>query len=393
VIFNSGDRSICLSPEFLLIPLPKNEKALKMKEMQNLLNQVAIINKKNAEILDATGGRFNIFRVCGVNHYENIHSAIIAEFLNPNGMHGLKSKLLECFIEVLKRDFKIEPFICKNALVRTEVTTNEGRIDILIEDKDKNKAIIIENKIYAEDQDKQLIRYNDYALKKYEKGNYQILYLSLWGNEPSEQSCKGIEYITISHKETIINWLEKCVSIVSRFPLVRETIIQYINHLKQLTNQDMDTKNKEEIVEFLAKSEESINAAFAISQNIDNVKKHLINKILLPQLKEICKELGLDCAFKEVKEINLFEKYAGFEIYPDWDNHIILAQFQDANLRDLVIGIFDNTNDSWLEKKRLPEFQNWNTLEAMIAIKNGIMAEFFKKEIEEFSKKEIEAFE
>ncbi|MCL2512087.1 MAG: PD-(D/E)XK nuclease family protein [Bacteroidales bacterium] len=59
-----------------------------MENLQNLLNQVALISEKNAEILDAAGGRFNMFRVCGVNHYENTHSAIIAEFLNPNGSHS-----------------------------------------------------------------------------------------------------------------------------------------------------------------------------------------------------------------------------------------------------------------------------------------------------------------
>lgn len=58
-----------------------------MDKIKNLLNQVSIISNKNAEILDATGGRFNMFRVCGVNHYEKTHSAIIAEFLNPNGTH------------------------------------------------------------------------------------------------------------------------------------------------------------------------------------------------------------------------------------------------------------------------------------------------------------------
>lgn len=56
-----------------------------MDRINNLLNQVSIIGKKNAEILDATGGRFNMFRICGVNHYENTHSAILTEFLNPKG--------------------------------------------------------------------------------------------------------------------------------------------------------------------------------------------------------------------------------------------------------------------------------------------------------------------
>lgn len=221
-----------------------------MEKINNLLNQVAIINKKNAEILDATGGRFNMFRVCGVNHYENTHSAILAELLNPKGTHGLKSKLLECFIDTLGDYFTIEKFDFDKSRIHTEHSTEEGRIDILIEDN-QNKAIIIENKIYANDQPEQLKRYNRYA-QTYKNG-YQILYLTLLGDNASEQSGGGVSYLSISYKENIINWLEKCVAIASRFPTVRETIIQYINHLKQLTNQDMDIKNKEEITEFYQK--------------------------------------------------------------------------------------------------------------------------------------------
>ena len=41
-----------------------------MENIKNLLNQVAEMSKKHAEMLDATGGRFNMFKVCGVNHYE-----------------------------------------------------------------------------------------------------------------------------------------------------------------------------------------------------------------------------------------------------------------------------------------------------------------------------------
>ncbi len=145
-----------------------------MDKIQNLLNQVSIISKKNAEILEAVGGRFNIFRICGVNHYENTHSAIIAEFLNPNGTHGLKSQFLECFIDILENDFLVKDFSYENAKVYTEYSTPKGRIDILIEDEQRQKAIIIENKIYADDQWEQLKRYNEYAESKYQKGKYRL---------------------------------------------------------------------------------------------------------------------------------------------------------------------------------------------------------------------------
>lgn len=270
-----------------------------IKDIKNLLNQVAIINKKNEEILDATGGRFNMFKICGVNHYENTHSAIIAEFLNPNGTHGLKSKLLECFIEMLGDKFNIKDFNSSRASVETEHYTGDGRIDILIEDN-QNKAIIIENKIYASDQSEQLKRYDRYAQQQYKNG-YQILYLTLDGQEASEQSGEGVDYVKISYETDIINWLERCVSIATRYPIVRETIIQYINHLKQLTNQDMSTKNEEEITEVLSKIE-NLRAAKAICQNYLATFETLAKKYFNPKMEEFAKEKGLEYYYETSDE-------------------------------------------------------------------------------------------
>lgn len=270
-----------------------------IKDIKNLLNQVAIINKKNEEILDATGGRFNMFKICGVNHYENTHSAIIAEFLNPNGTHGLKSKLLECFIEMLGDKFNIKEFNPSRVSVETEHYTGDGRIDILIEDN-QNKAIIIENKIYASDQSEQLKRYDRYAQQQYKNG-YQILYLTLDGQEASEQSGEGVDYVKISYETDIINWLESCVSIATRYPIVRETIIQYINHLKQLTNQDMSTKNEEEITEVLSKIE-NLKAAKAICQNYSATFNALAKKYFNPKMEEFAKEKGLEYYYETSDE-------------------------------------------------------------------------------------------
>lgn len=273
-----------------------------MNRIENLLNQVSIISKKNAEILDATGGRFNMFRMCGVNHYENTHSAILAEFLNPKGTHGLKSQLLECFIETLKDYFSVQNFNCKNAIVRTEVLTPNGRIDILIEDAQRKNAIIIENKIYANDQLEQLKRYDKYAEVTYEKGNYQILYLTLEGTAASEQSAGEVEYLQLSYYEHIINWLEKCVAIASRFPMVRETIIQYINHLKQLTKQDMDNKNKEEIINLLSSKIENLKAAQTISQNYTATFDAIAKKYFNTEMEEFAKKNGLEYHYEKSEE-------------------------------------------------------------------------------------------
>ena len=272
-----------------------------MKELQNLLQQIATITQKNSEILNATGGRFNMFRICGVNHYENTHSAIIAELLNPKGTHSLKSELLEAFLSLIDKDFVPTDFNPSNATVYTEyTTTDKGRIDILIKDANKN-ALIIENKIYAADQYEQLKRYDQFAKKEFKA--YQIYYLTLWGSEASLQSGEGVNYLTISYADTIIRWLDKCIALAARLPLVRETLIQYSNHLKILTNQDMNAKNQEEIVKTLADFG-NLKAVQNVFLNYPKVFDYLAKQYFNPKMEEFAHQKGLIYHYERTDEKN-----------------------------------------------------------------------------------------
>lgn len=272
-----------------------------MKELQNLLQQIATITQKNSEILNATGGRFNMFRICGVNHYENTHSAIIAELLNPKGTHSLKSELLEAFLSLIDKDFVLTDFNPSNATVYTEyTTTDKGRIDILIKDANKN-ALIIENKIYAADQYEQLKRYDQFAKKEFKA--YQIYYLTLWGSEASLQSGEGVNYLTISYADTIIRWLDKCIALAARLPLVRETLIQYSNHLKILTNQDMNAKNQEEIVKTLADFG-NLEAVQNVFLNYPKVFDYLAKQYFNPKMEEFAHQKGLIYHYERTDEKN-----------------------------------------------------------------------------------------
>ncbi|MDH6312402.1 hypothetical protein M2137_001172 [Parabacteroides sp. PFB2-10] len=310
-------------------------------KIRNLLNQVDIVSRKNSEILDATGGRFNIFRICGVNHYENTHSAIIAEFLNPKGSHGLGAKLLECFVNLLE----IDDFDCSNAHVFTEYPTDyyvldieKGRIDILVESG--GKSIILENKIYAEDQWEQLKRYDTFAKRKYSAGNYHVYYLTLEGNEASCESHCGISYNSISYKAEIIDWLEKCVEIAVRFPIVRETIIQYINHLKQLTNQDMDARNQSEIVEILMNNFE---AAKTIRQNYEAIFDAMAEKYFFPEMEDFVSREGFELEKRGASEA---DGGINFRVFvPGWKKCHISYSPEGAGY---LFGI-QYTRDDWKE--------------------------------------------
>ena len=343
---------------------------MEMIDIRNLLTQVSLITKKNNEILDSTGGRFNMFGILGVNHYENTHSAIICEFLNPKGSHGLKDQLLKSFIENLSlNDQKSLKFKTETAEAITEHSTLWGRIDILIEDKNGH-AIIIENKIYAEDQQEQLSRYNEFALNKYGAGNYLILYLTLYGTEASEQSCKDIDYIKISHSEFILKWLERCVSHAVRFPLVRETINQYINHLKELTNQSINDKMSNEISNIILNNDENLKAAFQISKSITEVKNELLKQLM----KEIENENRVSNSLKCVKsDLDAINKWKAFSFTSDKlteYNLDISFSFELSNMRDGTIGlqwrdiekksnIIENRLEKYLKQNEAMKSQNW----------------------------------
>ena len=223
---------------------------LLMKNIESILKQISAIverEKIQQEEKRKRGENFNIFSVLGLSTSEvRLHSAFLAELLNPNGDHGLGDKFLQVFINDIvhknKESFAFDPQSAKVYVEYDIGTISEdysegGRIDLLIQDKN-NQTIIIENKIDAGDQYKQLLRYNNYAKKKYNAEQYILLYLTKYGTSPTDESTgkQIFNYSCIGYEEDILNWLENCVGIAALFPRVRETITQYISNLKEITN-------------------------------------------------------------------------------------------------------------------------------------------------------------
>lgn len=252
--------------------------------MERLFSEVGKIIRKSRILQDESlkrGERFNVFAVVGVNHYELKHSAFIAELLNPEGSHGQGTTFLSIFLKVCcPADFK---FLLQGVKVYVEYVTKSGRIDILIANKDK-QAIIIENKIYAPDGDKQLKRYDEEALKNYTCG-YRILYLTRRGDDASPKSSKGIAYHKISYQTEIVDWLKECIKQCVSLPLIRETLIQYSNHIKRLTNIDMEKEEKEKLFATMAENAEQVRAIQSVSWL--EYLEFVFRKYVRPKLEKI----------------------------------------------------------------------------------------------------------
>jgi hypothetical protein len=231
-----------------------------MEKLKALLQNVAIIQKKYKDLAEYSGEHYNVFDILGVRSNELSHSLILTNLLDAKGKHGQKDVFLKLFLEQINNRFKEEPhsyynylknFNTSNSTANKEIyvggvnfdLAEGGRVDIVITSGDQN--IIIENKIYAGDQDQQLIRYNNHFK------NHPIIYLTLDGSEPSEISKGSLvlnkDFICCSYQYDIKEWLEKCIKEMVNKPFIRETLNQYLILIQQLTNQSNNNKMSEEI--------------------------------------------------------------------------------------------------------------------------------------------------
>jgi len=258
-------------------------------------NRIACENRKN-------GKDFNIFNELHIKTKETRHSLMIKSLITPDGRHGLGEVFYKLFIKRLELDnldwlndyknIKVydEFFIGNldknlNEKEKGKKNTYWGRIDLLIENESKRKAIIIENKIYAHDQPYQLIRYNNFAKKKYD--DYVLFYLTLDGKDPEFQLDK---IIRISYTHHILNWLTECEKITDNKHPVKFIINQYISTIKELTNK-MESLNKELL---LGKYKSLLKTLYA--RDIVEVRDE-IRKMFFRKLEESLQKKGFSTQF------------------------------------------------------------------------------------------------
>lgn len=267
-----------------------------MDKLKTLLNQISLILTQEKALQQGKrkrGETFNVFSVLNLSKNETrLHSAFIAEILNPKGAHGLQDLFLKCFIQNILPDFDFNTINTRieteyNIGPKSEDGTRGGRIDMVLLDN-QNHAIIIENKIGALEQGTQLERYDNYAKDKF--SDYRLLYLTPEGNESDTIKDKS-RYFPISYRNDILIWLESCVCIAACYPLVRETLRQYITNLKEILY-IMDRENENKLIE-ISTAKEYVDSTLTIIENAENIKKN-IRIHFVEQLEKLADKKGLD---------------------------------------------------------------------------------------------------
>ncbi len=236
---------------------------LKLVELQGKIETIKKLEREKGE-------NFNLFSILGMERLEvKTHSSFIFELINPKGSHSQGSLYAKTFV---KEVLKIDNFDFKNAVVKREdYYEKEGRIDFTIENE--NTFIAIEMKIDASDQKDQLKRYKKIAKRK--NLNSKLYYLTLYGSDASEISIESQDkkngkqkkdYENLSFSLNILNWIERCIEQSALLPTVRESLVQYANLIRELTEQISKEITME--VEKMINNPEIAEAATKMAQNI-----------------------------------------------------------------------------------------------------------------------------
>lgn len=367
------------------------------REVENICTREQALQEKRHR----KGENYNLFSILSIERYELKHSALIANLLDPKGSHGCGDAFLRAFFEIALKE-RAYPFEdCTHLHSYTEYYTGPiagdtgGRIDILV--KSSHYGLIIENKIYAGDQDKQLTRYDNYGKETFGADGYLLVYLTLYGYDASKEStatksAEEVGYLRLSYAKDILLWLKECVRLADNKPLVRESLNQYIRTIKQLTYQDMNQEDIQKIIDLAVDHPEVV---ATLSSKRDAIAEGIREKYIFAKLKEYADQKGWlyddsESSYNEEEPKIRFRKEG-------WDGSIIIsADSEDKKSNygwwiNLWIGIDSKVTGAkklaCLEKQS-PEYPmgweylttpNWYSAENFPAMKESVAEEITNK--------------
>ena len=354
--------------ENVLLPLInafQNDEKEKLNHLGNISKSLIEVRKIVKEEMEKLPPQFNVFNSINLLNHENYNSNLFANFLDIKFIYnGNEISFAKLFLKYLTEEFSwefdLENIKIKDIEIKRELSTEERkRIDIFIGYK-KEFAVIIENKIWAEDGYKQLENYYNHVKNNYiKKGNYDkiyIIYLTPYERELSEESLRkelykkeGSElygkFANIKHAE-IGYWLEGILkrqefSFLNNneeennkynYKLLKSALIQIIDNEKSISGENMEGDMTNPKVEKVLEKElfqkiknengnietDEIQAYIDMFQNqvipllkkkIAENRKAIIEKDIKPYLKftkEVDKYLKSK-GYKEGKDYNLLK--------------------------------------------------------------------------------------
>ena len=192
---------------------------------KQLDNYQLFLQKREAEVRQGKNSYSLISAFLSIHDETRLHSRFIYSMINPNGTHFQETLYLKEFLLAINPKL-LSQFNLDNISVHRE----KDSIDLLIEDG--TTYLILENKLYATEQKKQIERYIESIQQRIiqneevDESNIIVAYLSLKGKHPNAYSLGDyqlsedrsqliknkhlVDYYAISYQDTIPQWVESC---------------------------------------------------------------------------------------------------------------------------------------------------------------------------------------
>jgi hypothetical protein len=296
---------------------------------------------------------FNIFNVLDIEYDEvRLHSKILKYFIELDQGKSFLKVLTETFPE--KKAWLEQCMSSDNVKVIIEKSINsmeedltDGRIDLLI--NFKNFSIIIENKIFAKDQENQLIKYYNYVESSGKA--FLILYLTPNGSLPNEKSIEdkkndkklkcNEDFHLISYKEHILRWLQEYEVTGNKS---REILEQYINTVKKICR-IMTEEDKNRILGLFKEENKFIQNFHLIKSDIDTIEKQIHDF-----WREISEKLNIENTI--YNGVNFKEGSIMFNVFQEKRGEMnFYIQYKPNFTESPFMSI-------WLNSKKQKEFEN-----------------------------------
>ena len=180
--------------------------------------------------------------IAGYPHYENACSNILAFFMDPAEAHGLRTLVLDALLST-GRDTKPTVTIDGDVAVEREVSTDKGRIDVLITSDDH--AVLVENKIHASASNP----FDDYAAYLDRVANGRAEHKFLLTLYPTNEG-RAWGFTNLTHEE----FVGRIRSLLGLYVSSADTryLTIFLDFLNTLENLRKGTRMNEELVRLLA---------------------------------------------------------------------------------------------------------------------------------------------
>lgn len=218
---------------------------------------------------------------------------ILADLLDPNGLHDEGAKYLCSFFDNVLHETVSDNTLQEASVYKEYPITNDRRIDIVI--SYRSGFIPIEVKINAGDQKSQCYDYYHFAKKR--DPNAYIVYLSKYGNLPSDYSLVGAngeklqesKIRCVSFSDDILRWLENIK--VKSSTYMKPLIDQYIGAVEDFVNQENE-EYKMKLADEIAKDSNSLRTSIEIANSVNRAKGSWMVKLFQEFEKQMNPLLG-----------------------------------------------------------------------------------------------------